>query len=59
MVLGEVNGLGTDRGELERAFVWAGQCVGLIGEVLPAGEVVRRMVEEARDGLARLGRALG
>jgi enoyl-[acyl-carrier protein] reductase II len=56
MILGGVNALGTDAGELDRAFVWAGQCVGLIGAVEPAGAVIRRMVEEARERLAALGR---
>jgi enoyl-[acyl-carrier protein] reductase II len=32
----------------------AGQAVGAIHEILPAGEIVRRMVEEAETSLARL-----
>ncbi len=35
----------------------AGQCVGLVREVKPAGEIVRDMVQEAvriMNGLARL-----
>ncbi len=59
MVLGAMNALGTDQGELEQGFVWAGQCVGLIEDVVPAGEVIARMVAEARAGLARLGSAFG
>lgn len=59
MVLGNVNARGTDDGDLQHAFVWAGQCVGLIEQVEPAGAVIRRMVEEARERLAGLGRAFG
>jgi NADH:quinone reductase (non-electrogenic) len=54
LVLGEVNSIGTDRGALEESFVWAGQSVGLIEAVEPAGEVVRRMAAEAAAGMARL-----
>lgn len=54
MIAGTVNALGTDEGRLEESFVWAGQSVGLIDGILPAGEVVRRMGEEARAGMARL-----
>ncbi len=59
MILGGVNALGTDKGELDSSFVWAGQCVGLIDQVEPAGAIIARMVAEARAGLARLGRAFG
>ena len=59
MILGAMNARGTDQGELEQAFVWAGQCVGLIQDVVPAGEVIRRMVAEARQGLGRLHGAFG
>jgi NAD(P)H-dependent flavin oxidoreductase YrpB (nitropropane dioxygenase family) len=59
MILGGVNALGTDRGELDSSFVWAGQCVGLIDQVEPAGAIIARMVAEARAGLSRLGRAFG
>ncbi|MDW8316147.1 MAG: nitronate monooxygenase [Rhodovarius sp.] len=58
-VSGARNALGASEGRLEESYVWAGQCVGLIREVLPAGEVIRRMVEEAEAGLARLGHAFG
>jgi enoyl-[acyl-carrier protein] reductase II len=57
MIAGTVNALGTDEGRLEESFVWAGQVVGLMDEILPAGEVVRRMAEEARAGMSRLSRA--
>jgi enoyl-[acyl-carrier protein] reductase II len=33
---------------------FAGQSVGLIGEVLPAAEIVRRVVEEAEAALERV-----
>lgn len=57
MIAGTVNALGTDEGRLEESFVWAGQSVGLIDAVLPAGEIVRRMAEEARAGMGRLASA--
>jgi NAD(P)H-dependent flavin oxidoreductase YrpB (nitropropane dioxygenase family) len=34
----------------------AGQGVGLIHEILPAGEVVKGMMEEAADTLGSLGK---
>jgi len=42
-------------GDVESMGMLAGQCVGAIREILPAGQIVR----ELADGLARLGRALG
>ncbi len=54
LISGAANARGVEGGDLEDSYVWAGQCVGLIHEVLPAGEVVRRMMEEAEAGLARL-----
>jgi enoyl-[acyl-carrier protein] reductase II len=54
LVSGAANALGTDGGDLEGGYVWAGQCAGLIGAVEPAGEVVRRMAAEAAAGIARL-----
>lgn len=57
MITGAANARGVDDGDLVESYVWAGQGVGLIEEVLPAGEVVRRMVAEALAGLARLARS--
>jgi enoyl-[acyl-carrier protein] reductase II len=57
MIAGKVNALGTDEGRMEESFVWAGQSVGLIDAILPAGEIVRRMAEEARVGMRRLASA--
>jgi enoyl-[acyl-carrier protein] reductase II len=54
MVAGAVNAIGTDEGRLDESFVWAGQSVGLIDAVEPAGVVVRRIAAEAAAGLARL-----
>jgi nitronate monooxygenase len=42
-------------GELEALALYAGQSVGLVHEVLPAGEIVRTMAEEAERTLAGLG----
>ena len=54
MIRGEMNAVGTAEGDLAGSYVWAGQCVGLIGAVEPAGLVVRRMAAEAASGMARL-----
>lgn len=54
LIAGNVNAMGTAEGRLEESYVWAGQSVGLIDAILPAGEVVARMAAEARAGLARL-----
>ena len=35
-------------GEIESMAMYAGQAVGLIKEILPAGEVVKRLVEGAQ-----------
>ncbi len=54
MVAGAVNARGSDHGEMDESFVWAGQCVGLIDRVEPAGDIVARMAAEAAAGLGRL-----
>jgi enoyl-[acyl-carrier protein] reductase II len=41
-------------GDLEEGELEAGQSSGLIRDVVPAAEVVRRFVEEYETGLARL-----
>ena len=38
----------TTTGDIESMAMYAGQGVGLIKEILPAGEVVRRLVREAQ-----------
>ena len=43
----------TATGEIEELSLWAGQSAGLVHEVLPAAEIVRRTVEEARAILGR------
>ena len=47
-----------NEGRLEETAVLAGEDCGLIDEVLPAGEVVRRTVAEAEALLGRLGQFL-
>lgn len=42
------------QGDVEASSLWAGQCVGLVSRRQPAGEIVREIVEEARDVLSRL-----
>jgi nitronate monooxygenase/enoyl-[acyl-carrier protein] reductase II len=39
------------QGRMEELIPWAGQSVGLIHEVLPAAEIVKRMVKEAEETL--------
>ena len=39
-------------GDIEALSLWAGQSAGLIDEVLPAGEIVRRIADEATAILA-------
>lgn len=55
LIAGEANARGVEGGDLAGSYLWAGQCVGLIEDLPSAGEVVRRMGEEARSLLARLG----
>jgi hypothetical protein len=42
-------------GDREYYPMWAGQSVGLIGDLPGAGEVVRRIVAEAEAALIRVG----
>jgi NAD(P)H-dependent flavin oxidoreductase YrpB (nitropropane dioxygenase family) len=42
-------------GDLEYAPLWAGESAELVHEILPAGEVVRKIAAEADEVLARLG----
>jgi NAD(P)H-dependent flavin oxidoreductase YrpB (nitropropane dioxygenase family) len=46
----------TASGDIEELSLWAGQGVGLVREVLPAAEIVRRTVEEAEAALSGAGR---
>jgi nitronate monooxygenase len=41
-------------GDVEALSMWAGQGVGLLDRVQPAGEIVRELVEQTDDALARL-----
>jgi len=41
------------RGNMQDFIPWAGQTAGLVREILPAAEIVRRMVFEAEDALRR------
>jgi nitronate monooxygenase len=44
-------------GNVDDLSLWSGQGVGLVREVLPAGQIVLRTVSEAESILARLARA--
>jgi NAD(P)H-dependent flavin oxidoreductase YrpB (nitropropane dioxygenase family) len=43
-------------GDVDLGPMWAGESVALIDEVLPAGEIVRRIAREADETIARLAR---
>ncbi len=43
-------------GDIDALSLWAGQSVGLVSKVQPAGDIVREIVEEARLILGRLAR---
>jgi len=45
-------------GDIEALSLWAGQSVGRVGKVQPAGEIVREIAQEARDVLRRLADTL-
>ena len=45
-----------EQGDIENGNAPCGQSAALIREIVPAGEVVRRLVAEAEDVLARLAR---
>lgn len=49
---------GYQDGDLEQGMMPAGQAVQIIGEILPAGEIVQNMVTEAERILRRLGGAV-
>lgn len=44
------------RGHTDRGVISTGQCIGLFDDIPAAGDVVRRLVEEAASVLARLNR---
>jgi nitronate monooxygenase len=41
-------------GDIEALSMWAGQSVGLVSRVQPAGEIVAELVDETEAALARL-----
>ena len=46
------------QGKMEEFIPWAGQSVGLVHEVLPAAEIVKRIVDEAEKALGQSQRYL-
>lgn len=58
LINGEVNRRAARDGDLEHGFTWAGQVTGLIQSAPPAGELIRRMAEEASEILARVKRVI-
>ncbi len=59
LISGEANRRAALRGDLEGGFVWAGQSAGLVGDVPGAGELVARLVAEARGIAERLAALSG
>jgi len=51
---GPLRKAGAARGNADFVSLWAGQAAG-IHRVLPAGELLERLVEETNDVLKRLG----
>ena len=46
-------------GDIETGSLMAGQCVGLVGEILPAGQIVSDMAAEAEEILESFGSRVG
>src|SRR5262249_8580888 len=42
-------------GDIDALSLWAGQSVGLVSEIKPAGGIVPRMVAQAQSTLAKFG----
>ncbi len=42
-------------GDLDMGSLMAGQCSSLIGDVIPAGQILEQMIGEAEDVMARIG----
>ena len=46
---------GTDvEGDIDALSLWAGQSVGLVSEIKPAGDIVREIVAQAQSTLGKL-----
>ncbi|MCY0878334.1 MAG: nitronate monooxygenase [Firmicutes bacterium] len=54
LIRGEVNYRAAVDGEMEDGFVWAGQSTGLIDDIPTVGELLDRIEQEAREGMAVL-----
>jgi len=46
----------TQAGRQHECVLWAGQTAGGIDEILPVGEIMRRLMAETEAALRRLGR---
>lgn len=58
MTRGDANERGVVHGDMETGLLWAGQAAAIVRDVPTAGEVVERMVEEARQAVERLARIM-
>ncbi|HEX9016797.1 MAG TPA: nitronate monooxygenase, partial [Chloroflexota bacterium] len=54
LISGQVYRRAARDGELENGYVWSGQVAGLIHDLPPAGELIRRMVAGADEIIAGL-----
>lgn len=54
LVRGETNARGVFDGDMENSLVWVGQAAAMVKDVPGAGEVIKRMVSEARSAAGRL-----
>lgn len=59
MISGKMNKRAAIEGAMDEGFAWAGQVMGLIEDIPTCGELIRRMVDEAREQWRTMGRWLG
>lgn len=58
-IAGEVNKRAAIEGEMDEGFAWAGQIIGLIGDIPTARELIERVVRDARAASQRVAACLG
>lgn len=54
MVRADANERGVVQGDMENSLVWVGQAAALMSEIPSAGELIARMVEEAKQATERM-----
>lgn len=58
MVRADANERGVVDGDMENSLVWVGQAAAMVGDVPSAGEVIGRMVNEAKSAADRVSRMM-